>query len=239
VKSGVFFAGGTVAAILAGLIVGVGVYTAERPTQMVVSTRDIGAYTPIAPNDVKVVSVSGSLPLPDVAHSLAQVIGKYVGYAIPAGYPVEASSLTYAPSFSGFLTQYTQKHNTTGALVALASTSPLDSVVHAGDEIGLIVPQQGGHYITYAPLKVLGTLGGSNPTLMIYVPSSEYGEILPAVEDSSAQVEIIPQDNTFVATLPSTITSAPPSVVGTTPAPSGNTAPSAHSSGSRRGHGRH
>lgn len=197
-----------IAAAMGAGVLATGILRAAVQTQtIVVTTRDLSPFTQIEPTDVEQVTIPKTTSITGLAVSPSQVVGHYLSFAVPKGYPVTSGDLNRASSFSTFLTQYVKKTGHTGMLMALPVQSPLASVVQAGESIALLLPSQQNGAVagvqTIEPVPVLNVMqpakGGAPTDLLLFVSQQDYNLLAPAILTNSVQVGLIPQDGSFVA----------------------------------------
>lgn len=201
-------------ALGAGVIATTILLKASRTETVVVSTHNLQPYTQIGPSDVKVVTVPKNSGIQGLATSEGDVIGHYLSFAVPNGYPITTGDLNSSSSFSSFLTQYVEKTGKPGMLLSIPVQSPLSQVVNAGESIALIVPNQTGNRISFQtiePVPVLSVLqpakGGSATALLVFVTEQDYNVLAPAILNNNVQIGLIPQNGSFSA--PQSIQLAP------------------------------
>ncbi|KPV45643.1 SAF domain-containing protein [Alicyclobacillus ferrooxydans] len=179
---------------------------ASQTETVVVSTHNLQPYKQIGPSDVKVVTVPKSSGIQGPATNEGDVIGHYLSFAVPNGYPITKGDLNASSSFSSFLTQYVEKTGKPGMLLSIPVQSPLSQVVNAGESIALIVPNQTGSspsFQTIEPVPVLNVLqpakGGSATALLVFVTEQDYSVLAPAILNNNVQIGLIPQNGSFTA----------------------------------------
>lgn len=209
-KSTLTFGLGLVVALGAGGVGTTVLLKAADTETVVVSTHNLQPYSRIQPSDIKMVTVPTTSGIQGLATNQADVIGKYLSYTIPGGYPITEGDLSSSGgSFSTFLTQYVKRSGQTGMLLALPVQSPLASVVQRGENIALIVPNgkdgsgTGTGFTTIQPVPVLNVLesdkGGAPSALLVFVTEKDYNILAPAILNNSVTVGLIPQDGSFTA----------------------------------------
>ncbi|KPV42568.1 SAF domain-containing protein [Alicyclobacillus ferrooxydans] len=193
-------------ALGAGILATTILLKASRTETVVVSTHNLQPYTQIGPSDVKVVTVPKNSGIQGLATSEGDVIGHYLSFAVPNGYPITKGDLNSSSSFSSFLTQYVEKTGKPGMLLSIPVQSPLSQVVNAGESIALIVPNQTGNstsFQTIEPVPVLNVLqpakGGSATALLVFVTEQDYNVLAPAILNNNVQIGLIPQNGSFTA----------------------------------------
>ncbi|MHB1681234.1 MAG: SAF domain-containing protein [Bacilli bacterium] len=199
-RSGIFTALSLVAAVAAGLLTTVILTAMSHTETIVVTTQYVPPYTPITAQEVKTVTVPDSIGMANLATQLHQVVGNYVTFPIPKGYPITAADMSVSTTYAQFLTAYVNKTHTPGMLVSLVSSSPLATMVQPGDKIALVVPGGGGSgFQTIAPITVLGVVKNGNgaPTLLLFVQQSDYQSVMQGILAGNADVELIPQNGAF------------------------------------------
>jgi len=201
------FALSVLTAIGAGAIAATVLVKVSRVETVVVSTHSLQPFTQIQPSDVKMVTVPSSSGISGLATNESDVVGHYLSFAVPNGYPITTQDLNASTSFSSFLTQYVEKSGKTGMLLALPVQSTLSQVVNAGESIALIVPHQDGQsgttFQTIEPVLVLNVLqpakGGVPTALLVFVTQQDYNVLAPAILNNNVQVGLIPQNGSFTA----------------------------------------
>lgn len=193
------------AALAAGVLT-TGVLTAASHTQtMVVSTQYLAPWQPITAADVRVVTVPQDNGLGRLATQPQQVIGKYLEFPVPSGYPITAADVSETTSYSSFLTQYEHQFGVSGYIVAMAPTSPLANLINTGEQIGLQIGGGNGPSgppTLYQPIPVVGVLRGTNgqvQTLLLFLSQTLYPVLSPDLSagGGSAQIVLIPQTGTY------------------------------------------
>lgn len=206
-RSSAIFALSIVTALGAGVVAGTVLLKASQTETVVVSTHSLQPFTQIQPTDVKMVSVPRSSGIQGLATTEPDVVGHYLSFAVPQGYPITRGDLNASNSFSSFLTHYVEKSRQTGMLLALPVQSTLSQVVNAGESIALIVPHQDGTggttFQTIEPVPVLSVMqpakGGTPTALLVFVTQQDYNVLAPAILNNNVQVGLIPQNGSFTA----------------------------------------
>lgn len=201
------FAAGLLAALAAGLLTTALLTRLSHTQTMVVATQNLPPYTTIEPSDVKTVTVPTDPGIVGLAANPSAVIGKYLMYPVPKGFPVTAGSVSDAYSFSAFLTQYVKKTGVPGMELAVPVTSATESLVEPGEAIALIMDNRSDtgtmSVQTIAPVLVLNRLvpasGNSASSLLLFIPEQDYNTVAQAVLANSFTVGLIPQNGAFVA----------------------------------------
>lgn len=220
----------SVGAALAAGVLTTGLLAAARHTQtMVVSTRYLPPWQPITAQDIRMVTVPVDNGLAQLATAPQQVIGKYLEFPVPAGYPVTAADVSETTSYSAFLTQYEHEFGVRGYIVAMAASSPLANLVNTGEVIGLQVGGGNGASAVstfYHPIPVVGVLRGSNgqvQTLLLFLTRTLYPVLSPDLAGgNSAQIVLIPQRHTYPAPYGNAVAAAAGGAAAS-PAPAGVT----------------
>ncbi|MCI0184976.1 hypothetical protein MM817_03273 [Acidibacillus sp. S0AB] len=163
------------------------------------TSKYLAPYETVTAQDVHTVTVPDSMGISGLATNMNQVVGTYLTFPIPKGYPVTAGDTSTSNSYSQFLTEYTDKTHQQGVMVSLSSNSPEAGLVTPGTKIALVVPSQhgSGGFQTIGPIEVLGVIRGNSPTLLLFVPTSQYETIMSGVVANNVSVEMIPQTGTF------------------------------------------
>ncbi|MCI0184990.1 hypothetical protein MM817_03290 [Acidibacillus sp. S0AB] len=162
------------------------------------TSKYLAPYETVTAQDVHTVTVPDSMGISGLATNMNQVVGTYLTFPIPKGYPVTAGDTSTSNSYSQFLTEYTDKTHQQGVMVSLSSNSPEAGLVTPGTKIALVVPApSGGGFQTIGPIEVLGMIRGNSPTLLLFVPTSQYETIMNGVVANNVSVEMIPQTGTF------------------------------------------
>jgi len=190
----------------AGLLATTVFLKASQTETVVMSTHNLQPYTQIGPSDIKLVTVPKSLGIKGLATNEGDVIGRYLSFAVPNGYPITKGDLNASSSYSAFLTQYVEKTGKPGMLLSIPVQSPLSQVVNAGENVALIVPNQVGSqtsFQTLEPVPILSVLqpakGGTATALLVFVTEQDYNVLAPAILNNNVQIGLIPQNGTFTA----------------------------------------
>lgn len=195
-----------VAAVGAGTLTTVVLVDATHTETITVSTHYLPPYTRIEPGDVKTIRVPIDIGMHGTVSMASEVVGKYLSFAVPAGYPITSASLNASDSYSNFLTKFSEQTGQPGVEMQLPVSSAIESLVQPGDSIALIVQMtdtSGSRgYQTIQPVKVLNVLqpakGGSATALLIYVTEQNYQVLSQALLNNQVQVALVPQNGSFV-----------------------------------------
>ncbi|MCF8563996.1 SAF domain-containing protein [Alicyclobacillus tolerans] len=213
----------------AGLLATTVFLQASQTQTVVMSTHNLQPYTQIGPSDIKLVTVPKSSGIKGLATSEADVIGRYLSFAVPSGYPITKGDLNASSSYSAFLTQYVEKTGKPGMLLSIPVQSALSQVVNAGEDIALIVPSQVGgqtSFQTIEPVPVLSVLqpakGGTATALLVFVTEQNYNVLAPAILNNNVQIGLIPQNGSFSAPESIQLQSNPSASQGIQPAQNSN-----------------
>jgi hypothetical protein len=198
-KSSMTMVGVVGCALVAGLAVMEVVQQSVRTEPILISTHYLPPYTHITPADIRTVTVPINTGIQGIVSTPQAVVGKYLTYPVPSGYPVTSMDMSTANSYSSFLTEYSLKTNTPGIMVELKMSMDNEQIINPGEVMGLLVSQQNNPIPKQIDVTVLTVLrNGTAPLgLEVFVPNSEYNDIIPALLSGNYQVAIIPQNGAY------------------------------------------
>jgi len=210
-KSTVAFGLMVVAAVGAGLLTVMILTRISRTETVVVSQHYIPPYTRINTTDIKTVTIPRDSGIEGLSTDPNQVVGKYLTFPVPSGYPITSGDLSTSSSFSAFLTQYILKTGQTGIEMEIPIQDAIENLVNPGENIALIIPNRtGSGFQTIQPVHILNVLRaskGGSVGLMVFVSTQNYNDIVGAILNNNVKIALIPQNGTFVA--PSSVTALP------------------------------
>jgi len=210
-KSTIAFGLMVASAVGAGILTVMILTRISRTETVVVSQHYIPPYTRINTADIKTVTIPRDSGIQGLSTDPSQVIGKYLTFPVPSGYPITSGDLSTSSSFSAFLTQYILKTGQTGIEMEIPIQDAIENLVNPGENIALIIPNRtGSGFQTIQPVHILNVLRaskGGSVGLMVFVSTQNYNDIVGAILNNNVKIALIPQNGTFVA--PSSVTALP------------------------------
>jgi len=206
-KSTGAFGVGIGAAVAAGLLTTALLQRISHTETIVVATQNLPPYTAITATDVATVTIPTDSGIAGLTANPAMVLGKYLTFPVPKGYPITAESLSASYSYSAFLTQYVEKTGRPGMELAVPVQSATEALVEPGESIALLIANRSNtgavSVQTIEPVLVLNKLVPASSrgatSLLIFVPEQDYNTVAEAVLANNFTVGLIPQNGSFVA----------------------------------------
>ena len=184
-------------AVAAGLFATVLLIRVSHTETIVVTQHYLAPYQSITAQDIKMVSVPADSGIVGLATSQNEVIGHFLTFPVPSGYPITAGDLSTTHSFSSFLTRYVKRHGVTGELVGMQATTTVEQLIVPGESVALLIQNRSGQggFQTLSPVPVLDVLrGASGPTtLLFFVTPQDAQTVISAILQNNVQVALIPQ----------------------------------------------
>ena len=210
--SSLTFGLGIAGAIGAGLLATFLLTQASQTESIVVAAQNLSPYTSITATDLQTIQVPKSLALANVVTNPSEILGRYLLYRVPQGYPMEVTAFQTASSFSDFLTQYVEMTGQQGVEIALPATGAVAQMIQPGQTVGFA---SGNFSTTIKILSVLPATKSASAQLMIFAPLSQETALLKAAQGSgnSYTLFIVPQNTTSSAVVSTPNPSSTPSSV--------------------------
>ena len=201
-KSSFSVALSAVAAVAAGLFATVLLIRVSHTETIVVTQHYLAPYQSITAQDIKMVSVPADSGIVGLATSQSEVIGHFLTFPVPAGYPITAGDLSTTHSFSSFLTRYVKRHGVTGELVGMQATTTVEQLIVPGESVALLIQNKNTQgFQTLSPVPVLDVLHGANgaTTLLFFVTPQNEQTVVGAILQNNVQVALIPQFGAYAS----------------------------------------
>ncbi|MHB1702139.1 MAG: SAF domain-containing protein [Acidobacteriaceae bacterium] len=201
-KSSLSVALSALAAVAAGLFATVLLIRVSHTETIVVTQHYLAPYQSITAQDIKMVSVPADSGIVGLATSQSEVIGHFLTFPVPSGYPITAGDLSTTHSFSSFLTRYVKRHGVTGELVGMQATTIVEQLIVPGESVALLIQNRSGQggFQTLSPVPVLDVLRGANgATLLFFVTPQDAQTVISAILQNNVQVALIPQFGAYAS----------------------------------------
>ncbi|WP_231493465.1 SAF domain-containing protein [Alicyclobacillus macrosporangiidus] len=208
VKRSTFLLMGVGLAVVAGGLFAFGYKMATDTVPVVTAKSFIPADTPVQGGDLTTTQVPKSFARQMGALTRAgDVTGHYLSVSAVPGEPITRGMLATSDDLQALASQYAAEHHTDGVLVDYAANSALANAAQPGQDVALAVTPQGQNAAPKLyPVHVLAVSApqtqqssplslnnnSSGKTLFLFIPSTEYKEIAPALTAGQAHVVFLP-----------------------------------------------
>lgn len=212
------FGTGIALIVVAGLLTTALLERISHTETIVVATRNLPPYTAIEASDVTTVTIPSDAGIAGLMTYPEAVLGKYLLFPVPKGYPITAESLSASYSYSAFLTQYVEKTGQPGMELAVPVQSATEALVEPGESIALLLSSRSDtgttSVQTIEPVLVLNKLvpaaSSGATSLLLFIPEQDYNTVADAVLANAFTVGLIPQNGSFVAPSSTLLPAIPP-----------------------------
>lgn len=239
-KRSAFLLTGVGLAIIAGGLFALGYKLTTNTVPVVTAKTYIPADTPVNPAELGTEQVPRMFARQMGAITNGQsLMGHYLSVSAVPGEPITVDMVATANDLQALVSQYAAAHHVNGVLVDYSANSALANAVQPGQDIALAITPSGQNATPELyPVHVLAVSApqpssnssplsinnnSSSKTLYLFVPTSEYDQIAPAILSGSARVVFLPNDSTNEINAPHVNSNASNASSATTPTmPKGN-----------------
>ena len=202
-KSSLSVALSAASAVAAGLFATVLLIRVSHTETIIVTQHYLAPYQAITAQDIRTVSVPADSGIAGLATSPGEVVGRFLTFPVPSGYPITAGDLSTTHSFSSFLTRYVKRHGVMGELVGMQATTTVEQLIVPGESVALLIQNRSGQggFRTLSPVPVLDVLHGANgaTTLLFFVTVQDAQTVISAILQNNVQVALIPQFGAYAS----------------------------------------
>lgn len=208
-KRSTFLLLGVGMAVIAGGLFGLGYKLTTDTIPVVTAKTFIPADTPVAPTELTAEQIPRMFARQMGAMTDEQsLVGHYLSVSAVPGEPITVNMVATANDLQALVSQYAAAHHTQGVLVDYSANSALANAVQPGQDIALAITPSGQNASPQLyPVHVLAVSAppssnsssplamnnnSSGKTLYLFVPTSEYEQIAPAILSGSARVVFLP-----------------------------------------------